>query len=186
MLNESQPLPIAMLRAPGGASVHRCPSRGTATPAAGRHPDQWPALGLADVVAPRALRTPWVAIGYGTEFGVTTLRKRWPTSRAPERATAVVCASQYTRVRMLASGIRPARSEVIAKSADAARFRVLARETSTRPGAPARGESTAQFPAPSPPADGHRRRSPSWTKDTITSDLQESKNGSAGAGPARD
>ena len=168
-----------------GASVHRCPGRGRSRGVcdAGRRTSSWPVASAQ----PSGCRGsphpsyPWVAIGYGTEVGVTTLRKRWPTCRASERATAVVCASQYTRARMLASGIRPARSEVRAKSADAARFRVLARETSTRPGAPARGESTAQFPAPSPPADGHRRRSPSWTKDTPTSDLQESKNGSAGA-----
>jgi glycosyltransferase involved in cell wall biosynthesis len=135
--NESQSFPIAALRVPDGTlfgpmSRLRTISRWL------RHwqPHAILASGQRSVWRtawlPHASSKPWVAVGHGTEFGVTTLWKRWLTRRSFERAAAVVCVSQYTRARMLASGIRPKRSEVIPNGADPARFKVLPREVIER------------------------------------------------------
>jgi glycosyltransferase involved in cell wall biosynthesis len=135
--NESQSFPIAVLRAPDGSLFGPMSRLRTIS----RWLQHWEphvilASGQRSVWRtswlPHASTKPWVAVGHGTEFGVTTLRERWLTRRAFERATAVVCVSQYTCARMLASGIRPKWSEVIPNGADPARFRVLPREVIER------------------------------------------------------
>ena len=147
-------------------------------PAAGRHRGQWPALGLAEC---RGSPSPSYPVGRDR------IRHRVRRNDTPEALAAVPSfrAGHSATVSTRAPACAPVRygphgSEVIPKSADAARFGVLAREISTRPGAPARGESTAQFTRPvASTGRPSAFRGPSWTKDTPTSDLQERKSRSA-------
>lgn len=69
----------------------------------------------------RNSRVPWVAIGHGTEFGVTGWQ-RTLVRRAFNRAGAVVCVSRFTWEQMRACGIRPKQGLVIPNGADATRF----------------------------------------------------------------
>jgi phosphatidylinositol alpha-1,6-mannosyltransferase len=67
-------------------------------------------------------RTPWVAIGHGTEFVTPQRWRQWVNRWAFGRADAVVCVSGYTAGRLVAAGIRPRRLEVIPNGADQDRF----------------------------------------------------------------
>jgi phosphatidylinositol alpha-1,6-mannosyltransferase len=131
--NDAQAFPIAVLRARDGSLAGPL--------ARWRTISQWVESWRPDVILAsgqrsiwrlswlwRARSRPWVAIGHGTEFGVTRWRDRWLTRRAFERATAVVCVSQYTQARMLAAGIRPSKSLVIPNGADPTQFRALPRK----------------------------------------------------------
>ena len=87
-------------------------------------PDVAIATGMTSVWALALLagRTPWVAIGHGTEF-VTPSRWRQRVNRwAFGRADAVVCVSGYTADRLVAAGIRPQRLVVVPNGADHERF----------------------------------------------------------------
>jgi phosphatidyl-myo-inositol dimannoside synthase len=59
---------------------------------------------------------PWIAIGHGKEFGTRGLQKKI-TAAAYRRASGVVCVSRYTRDRMFAAGIHPAKETVIPNGA---------------------------------------------------------------------
>jgi phosphatidylinositol alpha-1,6-mannosyltransferase len=71
-------------------------------------------------------RTPWVAVGHGTEFGRRRggmpALLRWSFGRA----SALVCVSEYTRGLMQECGVRPRQVAVIPNGADPQRFRLLA------------------------------------------------------------
>jgi phosphatidylinositol alpha-1,6-mannosyltransferase len=79
-------------------------------------------------LAARNDRTPWVAIGHGTEFGRRRGAMAALLRRSFDRATAVVCVSEYTRNLMHEAGVRPGRVAVIPNGADPLRFRVLGPE----------------------------------------------------------
>jgi phosphatidylinositol alpha-1,6-mannosyltransferase len=128
--NESQPFPIVSLRSIPGAPLEAVYRWCVASAWIKRwQPDVIIATGERSVWLTSWLTsgrpTPWVAIGHGTEFGATAGWERWLTRRSFERATAVVCVSEYTRQRMDAMGIRPRRTVVIPNGADATQFRVL-------------------------------------------------------------
>lgn len=72
----------------------------------------------------RRNRIPWIAVGHGTEFGLTGWQRAL-VRRAFNRASAVVCVSRYTWGQMEACGIRPRRGTVIPNGADAACFKRL-------------------------------------------------------------
>ena len=128
--NAAQPFPIGVLSAPRSSPLGPLARLRTIS--------QWLRAWRPDVVLAsgqrsiwrlswlrRASSRPWVAIGHGTEFGVTRWWDRWLTRRAFERAPAVVCVSQYTEARMRAVGIRPRESLVIPNGADPTLFRAL-------------------------------------------------------------
>ncbi len=73
----------------------------------------------------RWVRVPWLAVGHGTEFGVTHPRERWLTRWAFGRADGVVCVSQFTRQQMKRIGAQPKSVWVIPNGAEAERFRRL-------------------------------------------------------------
>jgi phosphatidyl-myo-inositol dimannoside synthase len=128
--NAAQPFPIAVLRRPDGSPVGPFARLRTISQwLESWRPDVALASGQRSVWRVsslwRARGRPWVAIGHGTEFGVTRWRDRWLTRRAFERAAAVVSVSQYTQARMLAIGIRPRRALVIPNGADPKQFRAL-------------------------------------------------------------
>lgn len=81
------------------------------------------AVWLTAAMAGRA-EIPWVAVGHGTEFGSRATWIRNVTRWSFERASAVVCVSQYTHDQMLSLGVTAHRSVVIHNGADAARFTV--------------------------------------------------------------
>ncbi len=68
---------------------------------------------------------PWVAIGHGTEFGLTKSWERLLTKWSFQQANAVICVSNFTWKRMLSSGIYPQYGKVIPNGADSNRFRTL-------------------------------------------------------------
>lgn len=70
-------------------------------------------------------RIPVVAMGHGTEFGVKAPWERIVTRRAFERASCVICVSQFTWNFMCSAGIRPRQSLIIPNGADDNRFKVL-------------------------------------------------------------
>ncbi|MBK8023990.1 MAG: glycosyltransferase family 4 protein [Chloroflexi bacterium] len=70
----------------------------------------------------------WAAIGHGTEFTLGSAINQRVTALTFSRADAVICVSQYTRERMLASGVRPRAEWVIPNGADNSRFTLLPRE----------------------------------------------------------
>lgn len=74
------------------------------------------------------VRIPWVAVGHGTEFGVTKSLKRVLTRWAFSRADAVICVSEFTRKQMEGLGVRPRRTFVIPNGADAERFKPIPQE----------------------------------------------------------
>lgn len=69
-----------------------------------------------------------VAIGHGMEFGIVSPWERPLTRWAFNRATAVICVSQYTRRYMLAMGVQPGKETVITNGADAEAFHPLGHE----------------------------------------------------------
>lgn len=73
-------------------------------------------------------RLPWVAVGHGIEFGVTSDWVRRITRMSFNLATAVVCVSQYTWHRMIAMGINPKMGRVISNGADPTQFKILSYE----------------------------------------------------------
>ncbi|HUO52959.1 MAG TPA: glycosyltransferase family 4 protein, partial [Gemmatimonadaceae bacterium] len=73
----------------------------------------------------RIRRTPWIAVGHGTEFGLQSALERRLNRRAFTSATMIVCPSEYTRARMHAAGIRGRREMVIPNGADESVFRIL-------------------------------------------------------------
>ena len=94
-------------------------------------PDVLIASGSRSVMLAAALpsgsHVPSIAIGHGSEFG---LRGSWQSvaiRAAFERASAVVCVSDFTRRQMTAAGIHARRVRVIPNGADPARFRKLPR-----------------------------------------------------------
>jgi glycosyltransferase involved in cell wall biosynthesis len=74
-------------------------------------------LWLAFLIRPM-IAVPWVAVGHGSEFGTSTSWRRLLTRQACERANVVVSVSHYTLKRLLATGTRPRRTEVIPNGAD--------------------------------------------------------------------
>ena len=76
----------------------------------------------------RSSQVPWLAVGHGTEFGVTDFWARRLIRWSFEQATSTVCVSRYTWDQMIASGIRPRGGKVIPNGADAERFEVLSEE----------------------------------------------------------
>ena len=79
----------------------------------------WMAAPLAD-----RYHLPWLAIAHGTELflaGWQTRLTRW----AFEKASTVVCVSQYTHKQMELARIHPLRSDVIPNGADENRFRLF-------------------------------------------------------------
>jgi phosphatidylinositol alpha-1,6-mannosyltransferase len=79
---------------------------------------------LAAAQLPR-LGIPWLAIGHGIEFGVRTAWQHRITRWAIQRASSVVCVSQFTWDLMIEAGIRPRGGRVIPNGADSASFRTL-------------------------------------------------------------
>ncbi|MEO1367766.1 MAG: glycosyltransferase family 4 protein, partial [Acidobacteriota bacterium] len=79
---------------------------------------------LAATVLPW-LRVPFVAVGHGVEFGARSRFARWLNRRSYKKAAAVVTVSEYTRRRMLESGVAPQRDAVIPNGADAGTFSQL-------------------------------------------------------------
>jgi phosphatidylinositol alpha-1,6-mannosyltransferase len=77
-----------------------------------------------------AKELPWVAIGHGTEFGARSGWQATAVRCAFDKATAVVCVSEYTRNQMHAAGVRPRSQYVIPNGADPERFCVLPDEDS--------------------------------------------------------
>jgi phosphatidylinositol alpha-1,6-mannosyltransferase len=65
---------------------------------------------------------PWVALGHGSEFATSTRWRCLLTHLACERANLVVCVSHYTLKRLLSTGTRPRRTEVIPNGADSQCF----------------------------------------------------------------
>jgi len=128
--NESQPFPIVRLPSQRGALVVaalrwriliRCIRM--------RKPDILLGTGERSAwlaaAASRLYKLPWVAVGHGTEFGVSNVWASRATRWSFECASAVVCVSQYTRRLMVESGINPRRELVIPNGGDDVRFRVL-------------------------------------------------------------
>ena len=73
---------------------------------------------------------PWIAVAHGTEFG---RRSGWEARAirwAFRQATAVVCVSDFTRLRMRNAGVEPPRTFVIPNGADPGRFVRLPEEDS--------------------------------------------------------
>jgi phosphatidylinositol alpha-1,6-mannosyltransferase len=68
---------------------------------------------------------PWVAVGHGTEFELPTRWERHLTRRAFQKASAVICVSEFTRSLVARAGIRCQRVYTIPNGADPGRFRVL-------------------------------------------------------------
>ena len=79
--------------------------------------------GRACWLAAGCVRTPWVAVGHGTEFGprggIARRLNRWAYGRAQH----VVAVSEYTRGLLATGGITPRAVSVIHNGADAERFR---------------------------------------------------------------
>lgn len=73
----------------------------------------------------RKFAKPWVAIGHGTEFGLTRKWEKRLTEWAFQAANSVVCVSNFTWKKMLSSGIVPRSGCVIPNGADGDRFRIL-------------------------------------------------------------
>ncbi len=68
-------------------------------------------------------KLPWIAIGHGSEFGY----KKFMTRRAFEKATGIICVSNFTMQQMLESGIHSVKCRVIPNGADPDTFRILPR-----------------------------------------------------------
>ena len=75
---------------------------------------------------------PLVAIGHGTEFGLTSFWEKKLMRWSFGRAATIACVSEYTRKSMLDQGIHPQASCVIPNGADPGRFRVLPPESARR------------------------------------------------------
>ncbi len=73
---------------------------------------------------------PWIAVGHGTEFGVRGGWEARAVRWAFERATSVVCVSEFTRRQMEGAGIEPRETSVITNGADPEAFRRLPPEES--------------------------------------------------------
>jgi phosphatidyl-myo-inositol dimannoside synthase len=71
----------------------------------------------------RRFSIPLVAIGHGTEFGVTLKRKRFYNRRAYRRAALIIAVSEYTKKQILSSGIKAKKITVIPNGADHNKFR---------------------------------------------------------------
>lgn len=89
-------------------------------------PDAILATGERAVWAAAALKghTPAVAVGHGTEFGLSG----WPerlTRWAFARVDHVVCVSRFTWEMMIRKGIRPLQGSVIPNGADEAHFKTI-------------------------------------------------------------
>ncbi|MCK6579730.1 MAG: glycosyltransferase family 4 protein [Anaerolineae bacterium] len=83
---------------------------------------------LAALLAP-VLRKPWAAVGHGTEFTLGSSANQRLTALAFSRAAGVICVSQFTRQRMLRSGVRPRAEWVIPNGADDTRYAPVSAET---------------------------------------------------------
>lgn len=68
---------------------------------------------------------PWVAIGHGSEFKLSTAWQRRLVRWSFQSASSVVCVSRYTWRRMLEAKIKPRAGVVIPNGADGEQFRVL-------------------------------------------------------------
>ena len=69
-------------------------------------------------------RIPAVAVGHGTEFGLTGLQA-WLNRWAYARLDHIVCVSQFTWDMMIRQGIAPRRGSIIPNGADEAHFKVI-------------------------------------------------------------
>ncbi len=69
--------------------------------------------------------TRWIAVGHGSEFGLTAKWEQKLIKSGFERADAAVCVSNFTQAQMTAACIRPQRTFVIPNGADASVFRLL-------------------------------------------------------------
>ncbi len=78
---------------------------------------------LAALLALR-YRQPFVAIGHGTEFGVSSWEHRL-TRWAFQRTDLTICVSEFTRAYMQRAGIHPRRVEIIPNGADGQQYRRL-------------------------------------------------------------
>ena len=89
-------------------------------------PDRVMASGDRAVLMAAALSRylPWVAVGHGIEFGVTSSWQRRLIRWSFKQATAVVCVSEFTWHQMLASGVTPQAGQVIPNGADDSRFKI--------------------------------------------------------------
>lgn len=73
---------------------------------------------------------PWMAIGHGSEFKLSSAWQRALVRWSFRRASSVVCVSRYTWRQMLEAKIRPRGGAVIPNGADHAHFRALPLEES--------------------------------------------------------
>jgi phosphatidylinositol alpha-1,6-mannosyltransferase len=131
--NAAQPFEIARLRPVPGAALEGLYRAAVLSRwIRRRRPDVLLATGaravwVAASVAPTR-RQPWLAVGHGGEFGAAGAWERAVGRWAFERATGVVCVSEYTWEAMRSGGIRPRHGRVIPNGADADRFRPLPAE----------------------------------------------------------
>jgi len=80
------------------------------------------AVWLAAALAIFRRMPPWVAIGHGSEFAPPSRWRRDLTRHTFEKASVVICVSQFTRQQMAAAGIAPRQTEMIYNGADHTRF----------------------------------------------------------------
>ncbi|MFQ5568396.1 MAG: glycosyltransferase family 4 protein [Rhodothermales bacterium] len=71
------------------------------------------------------LKMPWIAVGHGIEFGDTGIWRRTVTRWAYQKATAVVCVSEYTKGQMRALGVKQRAARVIPNGADEEQFGIV-------------------------------------------------------------
>ena len=133
--NVAQPFPIVRFRRIPGPPFEAIYREAVLGRWIGRHrPEVLVASGSRSVMLAaaraRGRAVPWVAVGHGTEFGVSTGVEGRLLRWAFGQATTVVCVSEFSRLRMRAAGIRAREELVIPNGADPSRFRPLPTEDS--------------------------------------------------------
>jgi phosphatidylinositol alpha-1,6-mannosyltransferase len=73
----------------------------------------------------RSSRTPWLAVGHGSEFGLSRGWERALVKWAYSAATSVVCVSNFTWQQMLNAGVEPKAGSVVPNGANDERFTIL-------------------------------------------------------------